>query len=65
MQINLNGEKVESERQTLMAFILEKGLDPASLIAEVNFKVVRQKSWKEIIIKEGDNIELLNFVGGG
>jgi len=65
MQINLNGEKVESERQTLMEFILEKGLDPTSLIAEVNFKVIRQEIWKEITIKEGDNIELLSFVGGG
>ncbi|EMS81494.1 sulfur carrier protein ThiS [Desulfotignum phosphitoxidans] len=65
MQISLNGEKVESERQTLMELILGTGLDPASVVAEVNLKVIRQNSWTKITINEGDDIELLSFVGGG
>ena len=65
MKINLNGKKMESESQTLMDLVLEKGLDPNSLIAEVNFEVIRQEIWKDVSIKNGDNIELLSFVGGG
>jgi thiamine biosynthesis protein ThiS len=65
MEINLNGEKVESKNQTLMDLILEQGFDPDSLIAEVNFAVVRQEAWQDVFIKQGDNIELLSFVGGG
>lgn len=65
MKINLNGEKIQSQSKTLMALVLEKGFDPESLIAEVNFEVIKQEIWKDIFIKDGDNIELLSFVGGG
>ncbi len=65
MQINLNGENVESKCPTLMEFIVEQGFNLNALIAEVNFEVVKQESWKDINLKEGDNIELLSFVGGG
>ncbi len=65
MKINLNGEKLESQSGTLMALVLEHGFDPDSLVCEVNFEVIMQKNWKNVSIKEGDNIELLSFVGGG
>jgi len=65
MKINLNGKKMKSESHTLMDLVLEKGFDPNSLIAEVNFEVIKQDTWKDVSIKEGDNIELLSFVGGG
>ena len=65
MKINLNGKNVGSKSQTLMDLVLEQGFDPASLIAEVNFEVIKQERWQNISIKDGDNIELLSFVGGG
>ena len=65
MKINLNGKKVESKTQTLTDLILEQGFNPDSLIVEINFKVIRQEAWQDVSIKEGDNIELLSFVGGG
>jgi thiamine biosynthesis protein ThiS len=65
MEINLNGKKLTSNSKTLMDLVLEQGFDPDSLIAEVNFEVIRQETWKHVSIKEGDTIELLSFVGGG
>ena len=65
MKIDLNGKKVKSESKTLMDLVIEKCLDPNSLIAEVNFEMIRQDTWKDVSIKDGDNIELLSFVGGG
>lgn len=65
MQINLNGTPLETHSLTLMDLVIAQGNDPASLIVEYNSKVVRQDTWGEISIKEGDTIELLSFVGGG
>ena len=65
MKINLNGKKKESQSRTLMDLVLEQDFDPDSLIAEVNFEVIRQETWQDTSIKEGDHIELLSFVGGG
>ena len=65
MEIHLNGRKIESKAGTIMDLILEQGFDPSSLIAEVNFKLVPQESWKDVPVRQGDTIELLSFVGGG
>ncbi|MFH2093252.1 MAG: sulfur carrier protein ThiS [Pseudomonadota bacterium] len=65
MKINLNGSLVETQSHDLKAFVVEQGLDPVSLIVEYNYQVVKQDTWAEIHIKNGDNLELLSFVGGG
>ncbi len=65
MEIKLNGEKIQSQSQTLMALVIEKEFTLDALIAEVNFEVVRQENWEDVSLKDGDNIELLSFVGGG
>lgn len=65
MKITLNGSVVETDQTDLMALVREKGLDPASLVIEHNLSVVRQGDWRTTPVREGDTIELLNFVGGG
>lgn len=65
MQINLNGKNMESNCRTLMDLVQEQRLDITSLVAELNFKIIKQAEWNDTLIKEGDTIELLSFVGGG
>lgn len=65
MNINLNGKTIESQSATLMDLVRESNVNPSSLIAEVNLEIIRQEDWDSFKIKEGDHIELLNFVGGG
>lgn len=65
MEISLNGKKVTSTQPTLFGLICETGLDQESLIAEVNFEVIKSEKWPDTVIREGDQIELLSFVGGG
>lgn len=65
MKITLNGKTVECRSAGLMELVLEMGLAPSSVVAEVNLAVVAQEKWDSTRIKEGDEIELLNFVGGG
>jgi len=65
MKINLNGKPVAINSLSLLDLVAEQGLNPKSLIAEYNYEVVQQELWGNIRIKDKDNIELLNFVGGG
>ncbi|MCP4022318.1 MAG: sulfur carrier protein ThiS [Desulfobacteraceae bacterium] len=65
MKISLNGKAVQTQSETLLALIAQKGLDHNSLVVEYNFEVIKQDLWADTRIKEGDNIELLSFVGGG
>lgn len=65
MEISLNGKKIQSDSVTLSELILETGFNTEALVAELNFEVVRQDDWEKTRLNEGDQIELLNFVGGG
>jgi len=65
MKISLNGKPVEVRSRTLELLLAERGLHPDALIVELNSELIKKENWPETIIREGDNLELLNFVGGG
>jgi thiamine biosynthesis protein ThiS len=65
MHIILNGEKTASNSPNLHAMIVEKGFDPDTVIAEVNFQLIKKTDWEQTSLHEGDTVELLSFVGGG
>jgi sulfur carrier protein len=66
MQIKINGEiRAVKEGMTLFDVIAELGLESKVMAAAVNMEIVKQDGWKEAVLKEGDAVELLDFVGGG
>lgn len=66
MQVQINGEVRDvREGQTLSELIAELALTPERLAIELNRQVVRRAQWTEIVLNEGDHIEIVHFVGGG
>jgi len=66
MQVKVNGEFREiTEGSTLHALIHSLGLEAKVMAAAVNMEIVKQDVWDKAILKEGDAVELLDFVGGG
>ena len=66
MNIIINGEKKEfSENTTLLSLLNELSLDGKVMAAAVNMEIVKQNLWNEYKLKDGDKLELLDFVGGG
>jgi len=66
MSITLNGE----QRRILTAasvrdLIRELGLDEDAVAVERNRAIVRKPSWAETMLRSGDRIEVVRFVGGG
>ncbi|WP_273483802.1 sulfur carrier protein ThiS [Desulforamulus ruminis] len=66
MDIRFNGKTLTvKEELTLGQLILEKGLNPDTVIVEYNNELVKQGHWAQIVLKENDTLEVLRFVGGG
>uniref|UniRef100_UPI00405751F1 sulfur carrier protein ThiS n=1 Tax=Candidatus Electronema sp. TaxID=2698783 RepID=UPI00405751F1 len=65
MQITLNGESVSTAALSLREMIIEQGFEPDTVIAEVNFELIKRERWQQHLLREGDTVELLSFVGGG
>ncbi|MBW8035072.1 MAG: sulfur carrier protein ThiS [Planctomycetes bacterium] len=50
---------------TLMELLDHMGIHHATVVAEINGKVIERKTFSETALDEGQAIELVRFVGGG
>ncbi|MTI81597.1 MAG: sulfur carrier protein ThiS [Firmicutes bacterium] len=66
MRIKVNGreEKLNKE-MTLLEFLQCKDINLDVVVVEFNYDIVESSKWEETTVKDGDNIEVLQFVGGG
>ncbi len=66
MKITLNGkERNITATADLQSLIGQFCRDPQHVIAEHNGIIVKNHEWTKCILKDGDALELVNFVGGG
>ena len=66
MKIIVNGnEKEFAEGTTMLELIKELGLEGKVMATALNMEVVKQNDWTTCKLAEGDQVELLDFVGGG
>ncbi len=63
--ITLNGESYECNASTIEELVVEVGASAKAIALAQNTQVVHTKNWAQTPIKENDEIEILQFVGGG
>ena len=71
MKIHLNGEERvvaeagESGSLTLAQLIDSLGMKPDRVAVELNLEIAPRDRWSQTILKDGDRLEIVHFVGGG
>ena len=66
VKIKLNGEPVElSGPLTVSALLTSLDIDPRRVAVEHNLVVVKRLAFATTEVGEGDEVEIVNFVGGG
>jgi len=66
MKITLNGEQIKLEQPLNISALLEKySLDKRKIAVERNLEIVPRSGFDEVLLNEGDNIEIIHFIGGG
>ena len=66
MKLIINGEtKIIEENSSLQKIIKDLEIEDKIMAAAVNMEIVKKDNWSSFIPKEGDKLELLQFVGGG
>lgn len=66
MQIEINGTPHNvADGIVLSALVSDLSLAPERIAIELNREVVRRAAWVETVLREGDKIEVVHFVGGG
>jgi len=66
MTIRLNGDPREIAGPMSVGALLEQlEIDARRVAVELNMAVVKKAAYDSSVIKEGDEVEIVNFVGGG
>ena len=64
--ITLNGDPYATDGPlTIAALLARLDIDPRRVAVERNFVIVKRDQYVATEINDGDEIEIVNFVGGG
>ena len=66
MKLIINGETINIEdNSTLQKIIRDLKIEDKVMAAAINMDIVKKDDWSNFMPKDGDKLELLQFVGGG
>lgn len=66
MKLVLNGTESEiQENITLSELLKSLNIEPGRVAVEVNMEIIKKGNFQDHVLKNGDSVEIVNFVGGG
>ncbi len=66
MVITLNGEEYSlNEAISLEQLLYKLQIDPNKVAIERNLEIVPAQNFNTTVVTQGDNIEIVQFIGGG
>ena len=66
LHITLNGDRVElAGPLTISELLSSLEIDARRVAVECNLEVLKRAAFTETVVRDGDQIEIVNFVGGG
>ena len=65
VSVRVNGEERRVPAGSLLNLLAFLELDPRMVVAEHNRVIVRRTELDGVAVRDGDQVELVHFVGGG
>lgn len=63
--VKINGQEQDVAGMTVLEYVASANYNAARIAVEINGDIVPKSTYGEIILKEGDTVEVVSFVGGG
>lgn len=64
MVIRVNDKEMEF-CGNILELVLSLNLNPKVCAVLVNGEIVKKENWESFVLKDGDYVEIVSFVGGG
>lgn len=65
MNLIINGESRDVAADNLAALVEQLGMKADRVAIELNREIVPRDRWPQTPLKDGDQLEIVQFVGGG
>lgn len=63
--IKVNGKEIEINEISIEEYLKNSGYDLKRVAVELNGEIVPKSTYSQVILHDGDHIEVVSFVGGG
>ena len=63
--LKINGDQKEAAGQTVADYLASSGFNPARVVVELNEAIVPKGRYAETTLRDGDQVEIVCFMGGG
>lgn len=65
VQILVNGEAATIDEMSVLRYLETLAIDPGRVAVELNLDILPKAEYGSTLLKEGDRLEIVHFVGGG
>ena len=66
MILHINGEQRDfPDGLSVAALVAQLGMKQDRVAVELNLEIAPRTSWESVVLKDGDRLEVVHFVGGG
>ena len=66
MELTINGQRrTLADGTTVAALLQHLGLQPERVVVEVNLQIIKRDQRQAAVLRAGDVVEIVQFVGGG
>ncbi len=63
--LTVNGDARRTAAETIADFVRELGLEPKKVAVEHNGEISPRSGLEAVMLTDGDQLEIVHFVGGG
>lgn len=63
--VKVNGEQTALDGRTVAELLEKQGYDRTRVAVELNMDILPKSQYDSTILKDGDSVEVVRFVGGG
>ena len=63
--VRTNGEETDAAGRTVAEHISVSGFNPARIVVELNGDIVPKSAYADTVLRDGDSVEVVCFMGGG
>lgn len=63
--VKVNGEILSADGKNVLEILKELGYNAKRVAVEINEQIVPKAKYGETVLKDGDSVEVVSFVGGG
>lgn len=66
VSVTVNGEhRTIDQGLSVWAFLEGLALDPKKVAVERNLEIVSKSLFRDVVLEDGDQLEIVHFIGGG